>query len=295
MNIGVHPDHWKQISMILSRPELPIRKKYGFFHSPPVSTILNSSIYKYPKLGRSVRLFLKLPQETLRPLLWNRCYSCHSIHIGINHQLGELVCFSCGYVIDDRIVESSSYQQSAGGAPYAKNLRPVLPRKLSHNVGKRLNHFKYWLNRLQGKELCKVTETEYKLIQEELNRYPYTPITPEKIRFVLKRLKLTRYFNNTFSILKRLTGNALLEFDTEHEQMLIQFFLQIQDCFGDAAKGRANMMSYLYLIKKMSELLGWNDIAEEIPLLKSKFKTRELDKIWQRICHHHNLNFIKSV
>ena len=294
MNISVHQDHWNQIKNILCRTDGYTSKKYGFSYQSPVTSVWNCVAYQHPKIHRAVRLFLNVGTR-LKPLLQNRCWYCQSTRIFVHHQIGQLICSDCGEVLDDCAVQGCSFQQSVGLQPFASNSKPILPRKLSRNMSKRLNHFKYWLNRIQGKEHCHITSMEMNELTNELRKRPHIPISAESIRFALNRIGKPQYFNNTYNILKRITGEALVQFESHHESCLIQFFIQIQDCFCEVAGKRANMVSYLYLIRKMSELLGWSDISPHIPLLKSKFKTRELDKIWYKICQHHRLNFITSV
>lgn len=295
MNIGVKFEHWEQIKTVLRRSDPYTSRKYGFGYGPPVTSIWDHVSYKLPKLSRAVRLFMREPIGALKQVITSRCWNCYSLDIRVHHQQGQTICVSCGYVLDSCSVTSSTFQQSVGMQPFAMHYASNLPRKLSSNVNKRLNHFKFWVNRLQGKENFRVSNDELELIRLELDKYPYCPITPEKIKLVLRRLRLSRYYSNIYSLLKEFTGEALVSLEPRHEECLIQFFLQIQDCFYQVAGTRANMVSYPYLIKKMAELLGWREMAQAIPLLKSRLKTRDLDVIWKRICDYHSLTFIRSI
>lgn len=158
-----------------------------------------------------------------------------------------------------------------------------------------MSHFRYWLCRIQGKENCQIPATQLHLIVNELGRSPRLPITYERIRMVLKRLKLQRLYNNVYFIMKQLTGTALVELESHHETELVELFRRVQTPFAVHRGVRVNMLSYFYLIKKFCEILGWDDLAAGIDNIKAVEKLRQQDIIWQRICDELHLPFYRSV
>jgi hypothetical protein len=116
----------------------------------------------------------------------------------------------------------------------------------------------------------------------------------ERIKMALKQLKLQRYYNNIYYIMRQLLGHALVEFRKINEARLLALFLRIQEPFSRIQNGRTNMISYQFVIKKFCELLGYS-LAYYIPLLKSRANLQRQDCIWKGICDQLGLPFYPSV
>jgi hypothetical protein len=76
-------------------------------------------------------------------------------------------------------------------------------------------------------------------------------------------------------------------------------FKEIQEPFQkvrpNVQKKRKNFLSYAYVLHKFVELLGLDELKETFPLLKSREKLHQQDKIWEGICKELNWQFIESV
>ena len=73
-------------------------------------------------------------------------------------------------------------------------------------------------------------------------------------------------------------------------------FKEIQEPFiKHRPKNRKNFLSYSYVLHKFVELLSLDELLILFPLLKSREKTYEQDKIWKCICDDLKWEFIKSV
>ena len=55
------------------------------------------------------------------------------------------------------------------------------------------------------------------------------------------------------------------------------------------------MLSYLFIIRKLVEILGWDDLVNYFPLLKSRTKVYAQDRIWKLICEDCRFPFYKSI
>ena len=58
---------------------------------------------------------------------------------------------------------------------------------------------------------------------------------------------------------------------------------------------RKNFLSYYYVLHKFVELLGIDELKSSFPLLKSREKLHEQDKIWKQICKILKWEFIRSI
>lgn len=209
----------------------------------------------------------------LRPAISGLCRFCLSEDLRIVPAEGVYVCAHCG-TIHERPEEGLTHHP--------------LPR-MSGNVNKRTNHFKYWLHRIQGVERCSMTPEEEFMIHRELKKrgldYGDQFIDFKMIRSILKTLRMTHLYNHNYFIVKRFTGHAMVEFTSYHEQCLCRMFAEIQTPFANRSHpNRVNMLSYTYLIRKFCEILGWTGIASNLPALKSDARIHAQDTVWRQIC-----------
>lgn len=55
------------------------------------------------------------------------------------------------------------------------------------------------------------------------------------------------------------------------------------------------MLNYNYILRKLTQILGWYDLMDYFPLLKSRSKVHAQDLLWQKICKEANFPFHKSI
>lgn len=288
MIFGVRTELWKRIQRRYGPKNYQITKKLGLTHERFLPNILLFCEYRETQTYDYVRLLYRTEKFQCRliPINKDACRYCYSQELRTIPSQGCVVCTRCGTLSRECLF-----------GDVEANLDLVskrLPRDHSSNIQKRVNHFKYWLHRIQGTETNQLTPQHLQIIKEELDRLPLVPITYDRIRDVLKKLRLQRFYNNAYHILRRFTGNALVEFDLDHEQQLILMFRKIQLPFMKHRGSRVNMLSYFYLIRKFAEILGWQDIADAIPLLKAPDKLRQQDRIWKDICDQVGFPFYRS-
>ena len=102
---------------------------------------------------------------------------------------------------------------------------------------------------------------------------------------ILKKMRLSKYYEHTSFILNRLTGKETVTLSPALVEQLTTMFKQIQGPFvRHAPRSRTNFMSYTFVLHKQLQLLGRDDLLPLFPLLKSRDKLRQQDIIWQKIC-----------
>lgn len=121
-------------------------------------------------------------------------------------------------------------------------------------------------------------------------------LTPKKLRAILKKLKLNRYYEHLIHLLSKLTGLDIPHLDPEVEEKIRMMFKLIQPCFlKHAPKSRKNFLSYNYVLRKCVELLERDEYLHLFPTLKSRQKNFEQDQIWQAITKDLGWQFIPSL
>ena len=73
-------------------------------------------------------------------------------------------------------------------------------------------------------------------------------------------------------------------------------FKEIQEPFMKVCpKNRKNFLSYSYVLHKFVELLELDQYKSCFPLLKSREKLHQQDKIWKDICKILKWEYIRSI
>lgn len=202
------------------------------------------------------------------------------------HNEAMLGCPKCGYqdfiLIDS---EKPSYKDP--------------PREISYFAYKKINHFNEWLAQFQAKESTEIPNDVFQLILSEIKKErikdPRT-IKPTKLRHILKKLNLNRYYGNVPHILHRLNVLSAPTMSREMEDKLRFMFKEIQPSFiRHCPKGRSNFLSYSYVLYKFCQLLELDEFLPCFPLLKSHEKLYMQDKIWQKICTDMSWEFIRTI
>ena len=121
-------------------------------------------------------------------------------------------------------------------------------------------------------------------------------LTPQKLRSILKKLKLNKYYEHVPHIINRLNGIPAPIMTRDTEEKLRVMFREIQSKFvKHCPKNRKNFLSYSYVLHKFVQLLGMDEFLECFPLLKSREKLHQQDMIWKKICKDLNWEYHKSL
>ena len=214
-------------------------------------------------------------------------------------------CVGCGSSdIITRVADSMRVCQGCDAVEFimVDNERPVkrdAPKDSASFCFKRLSHFNEWLAQIQGKDNPAVPEEIIGYVMEELRRhniYNAADINNSQIRSILKKLKLSRYYEHVPYIISRIRGVPSERMPVCLEDQLKRMFCRIQAPFVKHSPAmRKNFLSYGYVLHKFVELLGEDTYLPKFPLLKSREKLRMQDNIWKAICIDLNWEFIPSI
>lgn len=213
------------------------------------------------------------------------CKVCRNNMTCLQHD-AIIVCNFCGYQ-ELLLVEQN---------------RPILKQNTkdtSHFCYKRINHFREWCNQVQGKESTDIPDEIFEKILIEIKKekiIDLKKITYLKMRDILKRLRINKYYEHINYIINRINGIPTPQFSPELEDKLCSMFRSIQAPFlKHCPKDRKNFLSYSYVLYKFFQILGLNEYLKYFPLLKSREKLYVQDQIWKNICIDLNYRIIPSL
>ena len=164
---------------------------------------------------------------------------------------------------------------------------------------KRINHFNEWLAQFQAKEAIEIPDNILTDLRNEFYKFKIKnveEITKSKVKQCLKKLKYNKYYEHVTHITNLLTGIKPPSMSQSLEEQMRNMFRDIQVPFEKhKPENRSNFLSYSYCLYKFCELLGHDDLLCHFPLLKSREKLHQQDKIWQGICQSLSWQYISTV
>jgi hypothetical protein len=223
-----------------------------------------------------------------RERIIEQCSTCPDSNILHFHDTSELICDSCGLVIAHLISEELTYREEQETS-----------EKVINYSYKRENHFNEWLSQFQAQEMTTIPDEVMDQLRSELKKIKIKnleEITHAKIRGLLKKLRLNKYYEHVPYITNILNGIKAPNMPQELEERLRIMFKDIQKPFDDnCPTERKNFLSYSYVLYKFCELLGEDEYLQYFPLLKSKSKLYAQDQIWKKICRDLQWEFIPTI
>lgn len=113
---------------------------------------------------------------------------------------------------------------------------------------------------------------------------------------ILKKLKMTQYYEHATYIISKLSGIPPPTISRETEEKIRLMFRLIQVPFEKhCPKDRTNFLSYAYVLHKFFQLLQLDEFTKYFPLLKSREKLKNQDKIWKKICDDLSWDYYPSI
>ena len=213
------------------------------------------------------------------------CKICHE-NLTLMNVESKLICENCGYT--EYIIinsEKVSYKDP--------------PRETSYFAYKRINHFNEWLAQFQAKETTDISDEIYTNILKELKKDIFLDIENikyKKIRDILKKLKYNKYYEHIPHIINIINGKKAPLLNRQQEEQLRMMFKEIQVPFmKNCPEDRKNFLSYSYVLHKFCELLELDNFLIYFPLLKSREKLQQQDRIWDKICSDLQWQYIPSI
>ena len=220
----------------------------------------------------------------------NYCKNCSENNFEIDSKNGIIICTNCGSC-------EQHYDNSLNGMNYSDSIH--IENATQPFSYQRKNHFREWLNQLQGKEVTIIPDSVINLILLEIKKERITnsdDITSERIKKYLKKLKLNKYYEHIPNLISKITNKPPLTITKDFEEVLLELFDKIQEPFKKhCPKDRKNFLSYSYTLHKFCQLLGKDEYLIYFPLLKSREKLFEQEKIWRGICDDLKWKFVPSV
>lgn len=203
------------------------------------------------------------------------------------------VCNNKGIVVCDNCGRSKPYMDiTVNALPYKNNV------DVSSFSYKRINHFNDWLLQIQGKEGYCVADEVIEKVKEVLvqERVPVASVSTQKVREVLKVLKMNTLYDNVTQITCKITGQPPPALTAEDEERCRLMFISIQEPFElHCPPDRKNFLSYPYCLYKFLELLQCTEVLRSFILLKGRDKLQRQDQIFKNICSTLGWKFIPSV
>jgi hypothetical protein len=200
-----------------------------------------------------------------------------------------IVCESCGL--------SKQYMECGmRGISYDEEVSRDTKSQFSY---KRLTHLNQWIDALQAKENTTIPEDVIEAVRNEFKKHRLTSksdITPGRVKMFLKKLNLSRWYEHTHIIVASINGAPAVRLPQDLEERLRAMFLQLQHPFEKHRPSkRKNFLHYGYTLFKMCQLVGADEYLHLFPQLKSAEKTRDMDKIWKKICEELHWEYIGTV
>ena len=206
-----------------------------------------------------------------------KCPNCRESNLFHFSNTADVVCDSCGMVVDILISEELTYKEEQETS-----------EKIINYSYKRDNHFNEWLSQFQAQEMTTIPPEVIQQLRNEFKKIKIkslSEITHARVRSLLKKLKLNKFYEHVPYISNILSGIDPPKMSMELEERLRIMFKDIQKPFNEHCPAeRKNFLSYSYVLYKFCELLSEDSYLQYFPLLKSKDKLHQQDVIWKKIC-----------
>ena len=299
---------WELVSSRFHAPPVEYLRRMGFVEKKPlpqctldlffnVTKVSNDKVHKsesdeYVKLVSSTEVADDRQYTCLNP---DVCRSCFNTLVKVYSQ-GFEVCVDCGNLVSNPEEVATCSSNHLGGTVGSS----AGTRRLTTYIYKRSNHFIDHLKRVQAKQTSTVRPEILATVENELRKeriYNGDPrITTTKVRAILKKLKLQKHYTFVFQITAKLSGKAPPSLTAWQEEKLLEMFHSIQGPFEKhCPPDRTNMLNYSYILRKLTQILGWHDLSDYFPLLKSRSKVHAQDLLWKKICEEADFPFHKSI
>ena len=215
------------------------------------------------------------------------CKKCNSTKLVMDHKYSENICSECG-IIDCILTDELTFKEE----------QETSEKIISYSY-KRENHFNEWISQFQAQESTTIPpDVIHKLSIEfkKLKIQKLKEITHAKVRTLLKKLRLNKYYEHVPYIVNSLNGMDPPKMTLHLEERLRMMFKEIQDPFDKHCPDeRKNFLSYSYVLYKFCELLSEDKYLQCFPLLKSKEKLYQQDIIWKLICKDLKWEYIPTI
>lgn len=260
------------------------RKKYVTYEVPD-NEIQNSLVDTYNTYQEQIngKVSGKLPSQQDM----YRCKKCEIGELVQNSSEGCFVCSSCGVVDegDFSVTRISSY----------KDLKDkTFSKRSSYDV---IQNFIKRLQNLQGKNEKDIPQEVIDAMFREMkiNRKNKDQVTRELLQQWLKKNGYSKYYTLIGAVYYRVCGKKMFEIPEHVEEKMISHVKEAKEVFDKVKnEDRDNFLNIEYVCRKICELLNLDHYIKFFKLLKSREKLNQQEKMWEKICHELNWEFIPS-
>lgn len=218
-----------------------------------------------------------------------KCVSCERERCIIDEtKESQYVCTECGYV------ERYGIAHGINGLTFeeTKNLPP------EPYTYKPISHLEDLLMQVQGKSSRVIPPELLVRIRREFrkSRVPDNLITPTRVRYVLRKIGATNYYEEVTAIAHKVNPafKPIVIKDQHYEKLKLMFtevYRQFPTAVAEISPKRRNFLSYHGFTKAMCIFLGFHEYVRAFTSLKSHKKRQAQSKILESIFSRMNFEF----
>jgi hypothetical protein len=242
---------------------------------------------KQPKTGIIHEMIQELVGRAAPPIVQNStlCPAC-SQELVLSTVKALLICPDCG-------ISQPYLDATPACVAYDEGGRREMYSSASYTY-RRCNHLYERMSQLQAQSAAVVTDTVLKRVCEILARDNVSPcdITASRVKDALKEMRARKVYEYVVLVTRILQGRPPITFTRDTLEKLRRMFGAVQRPFENhCPEGRANFLSYSYVLYKFLELLGAYDLLPYVILLKGRTKLLKQDSMWEKICSDPSLGW----
>ena len=163
---------------------------------------------------------------------------------------------------------------------------------------KKMDHFKEVLNQFQGREDKHIPQTVLEIVRSNLPEMLETvgdACGVNLTRIILRKSRLSKYTENSHSIWAKVSGRQPPYIKRLVEDKLTRHFRQIVWIYEPLKSSkRTSFLNYYYVLYKLLHLMKETELLPYIPMLRTKQRIREHDRVWYKICQELDWNFFPT-
>lgn len=214
-----------------------------------------------------------------------KCEQC-KISMVVIHKESILSCPKCG-MSEDILIETDLPSQ-----------RETFTEKPKYPY-QRIGHCQEKLNQFLCKGSINVPKEIIDTIEKEIIKHSYdrNRITLSFIEKILKKHKLSEYYENIMYIYSKITKTPPLTISRQEYDVILDMFSKSEILYIDKfkPKDRQNFLKYTFVLNKIFLILDKPLHAKHCKLLKSEQKTKNQEKIWKLICSEAGWRYYSSI
>jgi hypothetical protein len=239
------------------------------------------------EMPNALKAYLRDIEDELLPLQIQQqdyCKAC-AAPMQLYTGMALLVCARCG-------AAEPHLDATVTALPYSDDSYDY-----SSMTSKRISHWIEWVRTIQGKETVEIPEHILTAIMDKLHadKVPKDKITVQRVRDILKKLRLRKYYEHVQLITSKITGVSPPRLTPAQEEKLKMLFIAASHSFQKyCPESRQNFLSYGYVFSKLAGLMGLHEFEPFCTTLKGHEKLQKADAIFRRICEDRQWPFIQS-